>query len=69
VGGAIAGVLVGDYHLLRHKRLPAAALYPTRGQGGGIGGCVNAAAVLALLAAFLPFAFRAAVLRALGDGW
>lgn len=67
LGGAIAGVLISDYHLLRRKYLPSAALYPTRGSSpGGNSSGMNPAALLSLLAAFLPFAFRAAVLRALG---
>jgi hypothetical protein len=69
VGGAIAGVLIGDYHLLRRKRLPTAALYPPPGGGAGAGRVVNPAGVLALAAAFVPFAFRGVVLRALGDEW
>ena len=61
-------MIIGDYYLMRGKRLPTEYLYRTLPRLHGCCG-VNAGAVVALLCSFLAFAFRTVVLRALGPGW
>ncbi len=51
--GAIAGILICDYWILRRQRLDLAALYDTRGQYSYSGG-FNRRAIIALVAAIAP---------------